>query len=209
MKVQFYFDPVCPFCWITSRWLLMVSNDRDIDIQWRPFSLAIKNQVLGKTELSDHDRGYIDSHRFLRVALKAARENDTDLLTLYTASGMQKHILGDRLDDEAVARILEDNNLPAELMESLNDEAEDKQIQAAMDEVLEIVGDDVGVPIIVFENEDGTKSGYFGPVLDSLPSKAEALKIWDGLSQLATIKSFYELKRSRDHDPDVASTAKC
>lgn len=209
MNISFYFDPTCPFSWVTSRWLLVAKNERDINITWKPFSLALKNKILDETNPNEHQAASIDSLRFLRVALAAQEKNNVDLADLYTASGMVKHIMGDKLDDKAIKQILSTNDLPADLSNAADDVSYDILLQNSIDEVVGIVGNDVGVPIIVFENGK-TKQGYFGPVLNSLPDKKEAVDLWDGLAKLATNESFYELKRSRPAGgPDTASTARC
>lgn len=210
MEVTFYFDPCCPFCWITSRWLLMVSGERDIRIDWRPFSLALKNdEVRGGHDKTEHGDMHRAAHRVLRVML-AAQKRGAKLIDLYTEFGMPYHLTGDAYDDALIHKILEMNNLPAETIDAADDTRYDQALQASIDEATSVAGHDIGVPTIIFTNQDGSKNGFFGPVLQQLPSKDAALKLWDGLSQLATDKNFYELKRSRPSgDPDVYSTAIC
>lgn len=202
MNIEFYFDPSCPYCWITSRWLMTVKNNRkDINITWRPFSLAIKNNELGSKK-GDH----IPSHRVLRVIL-AASQKDADMGNLYTAFGTQNHIMGEAYNDEVIMKVLNELNLPENLLESADDTTLDQELEQSMNSALEVVGDDVGVPIIIF-NQNNQRFGYFGPVLMSLPSVSDSLKLWDGLVVMATSKEFYELKRTRNHDDiDTASTA--
>jgi len=209
MNVEFYFDPSCPFCWITSRWLCMVSNDRDINITWKPFSLAIKNDTLHHNSDNEYAAGARAAHRILRVML-AAEKDGGSLLDLYTNFGIQHFVVGLDYDDALIKKILERQKLPLELLKSADDEKIDNQIQHSMDQAIEVAGEDIGVPTIVFHLEDGSKAGYFGPVLQDLPDKEESLRLWDGLSMLAADKSFYELKRTRPSSgPDVYSTAKC
>ena len=209
MNVDFYFDPSCPFCWITSRWLCMVSNDRDINITWKPFSLAIKNDTLHNNADSKYAAGSRAAHRVLRVMLAAEKEK-ASILDLYTEFGIQHFVTGLDYDDAMIKKILERKKLPADLLRFADDEKLDKKLEASMKEAISVAGEDIGVPTIVFELNDGSKAGYFGPVLQDLPDKEESLRLWDGLSMLATDKSFYELKRSRPAGgPDVYSTAKC
>lgn len=211
MDVIFYFDPSCPFSWITSRWLLLVSEHRDVRVTWRPFCLALKNnELVSKPGESPHAASHRDSHRMLRVMLAAEKLHGTELITIYNASGMVRHILGEPLSDEAMKTVLHDLVLPESLLQYADDSSYDTALQHSIAEAVAVVGSDVGVPTIVFENAAGTKQGYFGPVLNELPSQEESLAIWDGLAQLATVKSFYELKRARPAgDPNVASTARC
>lgn len=212
MRVTFYFDPICPFSWITSRWLLQVSNEREIDITWKPFCLAMKNN---EVEPSDGEDDYAQAHRdglrTLRVLLAAGKEHDTLLIDGYTASGMVHHLMGNRLDDDGIRSMLVDHlNLPDTLLAAADDTTHDNELRTSLDEAIATVGDDIGVPTIVYELPNGTKQGYFGPVLNELPDLEESLAIWDGLSKLATTKHFYELKRNRpDGDPNTASTARC
>jgi DSBA-like thioredoxin domain len=209
MNVDFYFCPSCPFCWITSRWLCMVSNDRNINITWKPFSLAIKNDTLHNNADSKYAAGSRAAHRVLRVMLAAEKEK-ASLLDLYTEFGIQHFVVGLDYDHAMIKKILERKKLPVSLLKFADDEKLDAKIEASMKEAISIAGEDIGVPTIVFELKDGTKAGYFGPVLQDLPDKEESLRLWDGLSMLATDKSFYELKRSRPAGgPDVYSTAKC
>jgi hypothetical protein len=100
--------------------------------------------------------------------------------------------------------------LSESLLAAADDASYDSILQDTLAEAIAVVGNDVGVPTVVFEHADGSKLGYFGPVLNQLPDPEESLAIWDGLVALATVKSFYELKRSRPSGgPDVASTARC
>ncbi len=209
MNVDFYFDPSCPFCWVTSRWLCMVSNDRDINITWKPFSLAIKNDTLHNNSDSKYAASSRSAHRVLRVMLAAEKEK-ASLLNLYTEFGIQHFVVGLDYDDAMIKKILDRKKLPADLLKFADDQKLDKKLEASMNEAISVAGKDIGVPTIVFELKDGSKAGYFGPVLQDLPDKEESLRLWDGLSMLATDKSFYELKRSRPAGgPDVYSTAKC
>ncbi|HUY53361.1 MAG TPA: DsbA family protein [Candidatus Dormibacteraeota bacterium] len=209
MNIEFYFDPSCPFCWITSRWLLMVSGHRDINVHWRPFSLAIKNNQLNPKNNQKYAKIARSSNRILRVML-AAQNNGASLIEMYTDFGIQHHVAGMEFNDEMITKILSKHKLPTELLMAADDKKYDKQLRASIKTATDICGDDIGVPTIIFRLDDGSKNGYFGPVLQDLPDLEESLKIWDGLSLLATNKSFYELKRSRPDDgPDVFSTTKC
>lgn len=209
MSIDFYFDPTCPFSWITSRWLLLVYSHREININWKPFSLALKNEVAKKSDPSEHDLQALDSLRFLRVSLAAFKNHGVSLLDLYSASGMIKHILQAPLNDDSIKQILEELKLPSKLINEADNEHWDIQLNDSIKSATEVVGKDVGVPIIIFENKE-SKQGYFGPVLNELPNLPESLDIWDGLSKLATSKSFFELKRTRpEGNPDTGSTARC
>lgn len=211
MTITFYFDPSCPFSWITSRWLLQISSHRDVSVTWQPFCLAIKNDELVEKPGEDrHAQSHRDSLRMLRVMLTAEHDHGVELIRSYTESGMIRHILGERLDDAGIAQVIKNLELPAELLTEADDTSYDAALRHSLDEAIAVVGNDTGVPTIVFDLPDGTKQGYFGPVLNELPELNDSLAIWDGLSRLATAPGFYELKRSRPTgDPDVGSTARC
>lgn len=206
----FYFDPVCPFCWITSRWLLRVSGERDINIEWKIFSLALKNNELVEDN-PDYSQSHLAAHRLMRVMQAASKQHAGSLLIdMYTSAGIKHHIAGDEFTDELIESVLIQNNLPASLLEAADDTSYDEELQQSINSATQIAGEDIGVPTIVFKNENNEQQGFFGPVLQTLPEMDEALELWDGLSKLATNSSFYELKRSRPNgDPDIISTAKC
>lgn len=205
MEVIFYFDPSCPFCWVTSRWLLMVSNKRELKITWRLFSLAIKNSELdGKESGFNH----LPAHRVERVMLAAAKQG-ADLGELYKAFGIKHFLAGDEYDDGVIETVLKSQNIDPALKSSANDESLDEELEVSTKEAVAKVGEDIGVPTIVFKTDNGEK-GFFGPVIQSLPTQEEALELWDGVLKLAENKDFFELKRGRSlGGPDVVSTAKC
>ena len=210
-SIDFYFDPSCPFCWITSRWLLKVSGQRDIDITWRPFSLALKNNELEESsDETRHAAKHRDSHRVLRIMRTAEQQNSASYVGTYTAFGQKLHIEGRDFDELTISETLKELELPDELASSAEDTSIDEYLTNEMQSALDVVGNDVGVPLIIYKLADGSKQGYFGPVLNRLPSDEDSLAIWDGLEKLATVKDFYELKRSRPKDgPDTGSTAVC
>lgn len=209
-KVEFYFDPSCPFSWITSRWLLQVSGRRDIDITWRQFSLALKNNELTpKDDDSKYTKAHRAAHRIHRVIFLANQQTQTSVIDLYTEFGMRHHIMERAFDDDLIHEVLADKNLPTELIKAADDSSIDTDLRSEIDSAVQAVGEDIGVPTIVFIAKDGQRLGYFGPVLNELPDIDESLDIWDGLEKLATTTSFYEIKRNRPNDPDVFTTAKC
>lgn len=206
-NIEFYFDPSCPFCWITSRWLLQISTHRDIEITWRQFSLALKNDELER-DVTAHSDAHRAGHRVHRV-LRAAAERGASLIDLYTAFGIAYHVAGFGFGDEVIADVLQEKQLPPELLAAADDTSYDEFLHGELQSATEVAGENIGVPTIVFVNDDGTKRGYFGPVLNELPDIEESLQIWDGLEKLAGVNAFYELKRARPSgDPDVFSTAK-
>ena len=211
-SIEFYFDPTCPFSWITSRWLLQVSAERDINVTWRQFSLALKNDELTP---KDGDNAYVvahrASHRVHRVILAAVRDHGASMIELYSEFGIRFHIMEREFDDEVILEVLAAKGLPASLLSFADDASLDADLQAEIDSAIDAAGKDIGVPTIVFTAADGERLGYFGPVLNALPdTMVESLAIWDGLEKLATVKSFYEIKRNRPGGgPEVFSAARC
>lgn len=210
-SIEFYFDPSCPFCWITSRWLVQVSAERKIDIAWRQFSLAMKNNELkpqqDDTKYAIAHRG---AHRVHRVIAQAVREFGASSADLYAEFGIRYHILEQSFDDDMIKQVLKDKSLPIALLSAADDTSLDGFLKSEIDSAVEAAGQDIGVPTIVFKDKSGKRLGYFGPVLNELPKTLqESLAIWDGLEKLATTSSFYELKRSRPGDPNVFSAARC
>lgn len=210
-SIEFYFDPSCPFCWITSRWLLQVKAERDIDITWRQFSLALKNSELApKKDESSYAESHRDAHRVHRVIKKAADSHEVSLIDLYSEFGIRFHIMEKPFDDSVIQEVLEAKSLPADLLSAADDTGLDTPLQQELDTAIDAAGEDIGVPTIVFRDKDYNRLGYFGPVLNELPDTLEeSLAIWDGLSKLATTSSFYEIKRSRPDGPNVFSAARC
>lgn len=209
-KIDFYFDPACPFSWITSRWLIQVSKERDINITWRPFSLALKNNALeASDDESSHAKAHRSAHRVQRVIYKASQEHSASAIDLYSEFGIRHHIMEKPFDDDMIAEVLAEKSLPAALIKVADDSSVDSSLQAEIDSAVSAAGKDIGVPTIVFYSKNDEHLGYFGPVLNELPELEESLAIWDGLEKLATVSSFYELKRNRPGGPNVFSAAKC
>ncbi len=206
MDIDFYFDPSCPFCWVTSRFVLLAANKREININWRLFSLAIKNGELDEKE--DNGYNHLPAHRVERVLLAASRQG-ADLGEMYKLFGIRHFLSGDEYSDEVITDVLGQLKLDKNLFSAADDESLDQELRKSTDEAVGIVGQDIGVPTIVFKKENGEKTGFFGPVILTLPEMDEAVEQWDALVTLANSSNFYELKRGRDGSPDVVSTAKC
>lgn len=192
----------------------MVSNDRDINITWRQFSLAIKNDELSgsaaKKSSTNFAERHLQGHKIHRVIAAAYQQNKASKIDLYTAFGLQIHVLGAEITPDIIESVLQDHNLPVSLAKATDDTKFDDFLMTEVKSATDVTGQDVGVPIIVFKNSEGTKQGFFGPVLQTLPLKKESLDLWDGLTKLATNSSFYELKRTRpEGDPNTASTTIC
>jgi hypothetical protein len=212
--VNFYFDPVCPFAWMTSKWLRMVTAQRNYTVEWKLISMRLINAEI------DYDThfppGYEDGHtaglRLLRVATRTRAEHGPDAVgQLYQAMG--SHIFdanneGDRVDRGSVGfvePILAEVGMPAQLADALDDTSLDAILRAETDETLALTGKDVGTPIIHFQPPTGV--AYFGPVISRLPNPDNAARLWDHVVGLADFPGFAELKRSLRERPQLASSA--
>ena len=199
MNVEFWVDPVCPFCWATARWIVdEVEPNRDIDITWRPISLKFKNDP---PEDSPFYEPVTFTRNLLRV-MESARATDGDdaFFKLYWEAGTRIHHDGDRSFDPA--ELLESVGLDTKHAAAFDDASWDEVIRAGMDEGLALVGNDVGTPIIAITNSDGVKAGYFGPVITKVPSTDKSVAMWDALVAMMDVDSFFELKRTRTEAPD-------
>ena len=193
---DFWFDPLCPFAWISSRWIKEVEDVRDIEVRWHVMSLANLNK--DKDIKQDYREMLTGTEKPVRVAIKIAQEHDNAALgEWYTAIGTRRHNNGEELTREAVAASLADAGLPADLIEAWDDESLDAAVAASHHEGMDAVGDDVGTPTI---HIDG--AAFFGPVLGKIPRGEEAGQLWDGCVAVAKVPYFYELKRSRTGELD-------
>lgn len=196
MKIDFFFDPICPWCWITSRWLKEVATHRDLDIRWRSFSLAIKN---ADQEWSDRSRvAYETGLAGLRVVEAVREQLGGDVIAdLYSELGRRYHVERERpIDIEAAVAAV---SLPPALAGAAMDTSWDAVIESSMNEAIDLVGDDIGVPTIVFDGGHG----FFGPVLSPAPTGTDAVELFDHLAALASRNDFFELKRGRRGRPQV------
>lgn len=195
-QVEMWFDPICPWAWMTSRWLMEVEKVRDIEVTWSVMSLAVLN-----ADRDDLDDSYREMMKTawgpVRVVIAAAQAHgDQVVKPLYDAMGSRIH-LGQVKDYDVVVReALEEVGLPAELAEEAHRETHDDALRRSHERGISLVGTEVGTPIISVEGV-----AFFGPVVTPAPKGEAAARLWDGCVLVAGTPGFYELKRTRTQGP--------
>jgi 2-hydroxychromene-2-carboxylate isomerase len=195
-NADFWFDPACPFAWITSRWILEVEQVRDISVTWHIMSLAYLNQ---DKDISDEYREFLKTAwQPVRVLMAAEQKHGKEvLLPLYTAMGTRIHVEQQDKDRAMIESALAEAGLDVGLADAMDDSSYDEAIAKSHHLGMDQVGNEVGTPTIAFEG-----SAFFGPVLTKAPRGEEAGVLWDASVVIAGYPHFHELKRSRDKDLD-------
>lgn len=212
--IQFHFDPVCPFAWITSRWVNKVAQQRDYAVDWQFIALRILNEHIDYESHfpPEYEAGHNAGLRMLRVCAAARDAHGRDVMgDLYTALGGSVFDIDPPEDQQAyrasmgtrstVEPLLAELGLPTSLADALDDPSWDDVIRAETDAALALTGKDVGTPIIAYDPPDGP--AFFGPVISRVPSDEDAVRLWDAVLELTAFPGFSELKRSMRELPSL------
>lgn len=200
--LRFYFDPVCPFAWMTSKWVRRVAGLRGLQVDWRFISLVMVNeQAYADGRLSpERKAGHLVGLQLLRVAARARQDLGPEgVADWYRAVGEQtfeqppQHLEGDRARAVAVAALAA-SSLPEAWLDALEDASWDGVIREETEQALSLAGKDLGTPILHLSPPDGP--AFFGPVISRLPDDEGALRLWDHVSALSAFPGFAEIKRS-------------
>jgi hypothetical protein len=197
--MQFYFDPLCPWAWITSRWMLEVEKVRPVRVDWRIMSLAYLNLVQheGKGLSEEYQERMNKAWGPVRVCAAAAADAGPAILgPLYTAIGTRFHNQGRRDDPAVIPEALQEAGLPVWLADAAETAEFDDVIKKSHHEAFDQVGLDVGTPVVRIRGK-----ALFGPVITPAPKGEAAGELWDGLVLVSKADGFFELKRSRDRKP--------
>ena len=197
-NADFWFDPACPFAWITSRWILEVEKVRDIQVTWHIMSLAYLNQ---DKDISDDYRAFLaNAWQPVRVCMAVEEQFGQDKLAeIYTALGTRRHVEKKDFTREVIEDALASVGLPTTLAGAMDDSSYDEAIKKSHHLGMDQVGNEVGTPTIAFEGQ-----AFFGPVISKAPKGEAAGRLWDGFVLVTEYPYVYELKRSRTHELDFS-----
>lgn len=194
-RVDVWFDPMCPWCWITSRWVLEARKVRNLDVRFHVMSLSVLNE--GQEVPPEFATLVQEGWKPVRVVAAAAEaRGDAILEPLYTALGTRIHLQGNKNLDEVITESLAEVALPAELADAAVSTAYDAQVRASHHAGIDKVGADVGTPILHINDV-----AYFGPVLSRIPRGEEAGQLWDSVTGLSKNPHFFDIRRGRDEEP--------
>lgn len=203
--VDFWFDPVCPWTWLTSRWMLEVARTRPVEVSWHVMSLSILNENR-LDELPERIRILMgEAWAPVRVLTAAAVIHGPEVLeTLYTALGTRYHLQQQPKDRATLVAALRETGLPVALADAGDTDRYDEELRASHRRGITLVGQDVGSPILAVPGQEAGSDpvAFFGPVVNPTPKGDDAARLWDGVLAVASTPSFYELKRTRTSAPD-------
>ncbi len=195
-RADFWFDPLCPWAWITSRWILEVEKVRPVDVHWHVMSLALLNSARDDLPEDYKDR-MKQAWGPVRVCMAAAQAKGDEVLgPLYTAIGTRFHNEKLPRDRDTIAAALAEAGLPGSLADAADSTEYDEALKASHDAGMDQVGTDVGTPVIAVNG-----NAIFGPVVTPIPRGEAAGKLWDGVELVMSTDGFFELKRSRNRRP--------
>lgn len=200
--VDFWFDPLCPWAWLTSRWMREVERVRPVRVRWHVMSLSVLNEERLEELPEEYRELLATGWGPVRVCIAAEQKYGSEVLgPLYTSLGTLFHNQDQARDRETIASALSDAGLDPALVAAMDSTEYDARLRESHREGIEIVGQDVGTPVIAVPGADGEQIGFFGPVVTPAPKGEAAGRLWDGTLLVAGTPGFYELKRTRDADP--------
>ncbi|MEO8556649.1 MAG: DsbA family protein [Actinomycetota bacterium] len=195
MTAEMWFDPICPWAWLTSRWLMEVEQVRDVEVTWSVMSLAVLND--GRDISESYRELMAASWGPVRVITAAARQHGPKVIKpLYEAMGSRIHLGGEEDYRAVIAASLDEVGLPAELIEFADSTEVDIELRASHQRAMDLVGDDVGTPVVSVAG-----MAFFGPVVSPAPTGEEAGRLWDGCLLVGGTPGFFEIKRTRTIGP--------
>ena len=213
VDVEFFWDPVCPWAWITSRWVAEVTRQRELSVDWRFISLRLLNEH--RDYATEFPPGYPEGHgtglKLLRVAAAIREaEGPARMDALYTQFGGDLHVRGRRAEmvdhyAEGFPDYLRSVGIEEQYLSAANDESRDEFLRSEKEDALSRTGREVGTPIISFHH-DGLTQSFFGPVMSQVPPRDRACALWDAVWELATYPGFAEIKRSLRERPQLATS---
>lgn len=193
--VEMWFDPICPWAWLTSRWLMEVEQVRDVDVTWSVMSLAVLNH--GRDLPQDYRSSMDRAWGPVRVIVAAAREQGPAVIKpLYDAMGTRIHARAEKDLLPVIAASLQEVGLPQDLLRFASSNQVDDRVRASHARAIALVGQEVGTPVIAMNG-----AGFFGPVVTPAPRGEAAGRLWDGWVLMAGTPGFFELKRTRTQPP--------
>ena len=194
-SVEMWFDPLCPWAWLASRWLMEVERVRDVEVTWSVMSLAVLNE--GRDLSPEYESAMERSWGPVRVIVAAAREHGPAVIKpLYDAMGTRIHLGGQEDSLVIIAESLKEVGLPEDLLRFATSGEVDDEVRASHRRAIALVGEEVGTPVIAMGG-----SAFFGPVVTPAPTGEAAGRFWDGWVLMAGTPGFYELKRTRTASP--------